>query len=325
MRILLLAPSNPMSTSAYYERAFRHNHDVLTCGPMLGETILDAWAQGETRHALKAPGAGQHEKIDMVRRLLKPCDLPTAWGAAPVLPQDWQPDLVVWVDGGERFTPPVDVFDCPTACLLGDTHLRLEWRADYARGFDHTFIQFHREDIATIEAMGIENVHWLPPACEPLTHCPGPAAKAYDVVFIGQTDPEYFAWRVDILKRFIAAGLDVVVSSHILQEMALLYSRARIVFNCSIAGDLNMRVPEAMASGSMLLTDRLGAESGMDELFTDRVDLVLYDNRNVVDLARYYLANHVAREAIALSGRDRALRLHTYAGRASQIVRDCGL
>lgn len=45
------------------------------------------------------------------------------------------------------------------------------------------------------------------------------------------------------------------------EELARIYSAARLVFNRSLRSDVNMRVFEALASGSLLLTNDL-AENG---------------------------------------------------------------
>jgi spore maturation protein CgeB len=58
--------------------------------------------------------------------------------------------------------------------------------------------------------------------------------------------------------------------------MAETYSASRIVFNRSIRDDLNMRVFEALACGSMLLTNALPPESGQEELFVDGTHLATY-------------------------------------------------
>ena len=57
--------------------------------------------------------------------------------------------------------------------------------------------------------------------------------------------------------------------------MARVYSASRVVFNRSIRNDVNMRVFEALACGSLLVTNDL-AENGQDELFQDRVHLATY-------------------------------------------------
>jgi len=103
------------------------------------------------------------------------------------------------------------------------------------------------------------------------------------------------------------------------EDMARLHSRARIVFNCSLAGDLNMRVFEALASGSLLLTDRIDA--GLEALFAHREHLVLYEDDTLEQEVARYLADDHAREAIAARGRRLVSAHHTYARRMRQLLR----
>jgi hypothetical protein len=56
------------------------------------------------------------------------------------------------------------------------------------------------------------------------------------------------------------------------EEMARAYSAARLLFNRSLKNDVNMRVFEAVACGSLLFKNDLG-NNGQDELFRDGVHL----------------------------------------------------
>ena len=327
LKILLAAPSNPLTTSAYYERALRRSHDLLTCGPKVDERTMGQWKQWEDQHAFKAAGTGDADKMGLLLRLARDCDVPLPWGkvsAAEVmaaLPSDWKPDLVIWIDSGPEFliTNPED-FGCATACLIGDLHTgQSNWRIEYARQFQHAFVMFNRDHVAQLTATGC-NAGWLPAACEPEIHRAFDVPKAYDVVFVGQTMPAWHKDRVRLLERLKEAGFDLRVDSKILEEMALLFSRGRLVFNRSLNGDLNMRVFEAMACGSLLITDRLPNEAGLGELFEDRRHLVLYDEEDLEELVVYYLKNEDEREEIAECGLKEVLAHHTYGHRADQLL-----
>ena len=80
------------------------------------------------------------------------------------------------------------------------------------------------------------------------------------------------------------------------EEMAQTYSASRIVFNRSIRNDVNMRVFEAVACGSLLVTNDL-AENGQAELFADGVHLVTY--RDADELLRIR-AEHAERRVLPL-------------------------
>lgn len=328
LKILLAAPANPLSTSAYYERALRRGHEVITCGPRLDEGMMAQWKEWEDQHAFKPAGVGDADKMGLLSRLVRDNDVPLPWGEVAAeelssrLPAGWRPDLVLWVDAGREFLlRNPGHFDCPTACLIGDTHTdQREWRIDYARQFDQVFLMFVRQHMQAFGEAGCRRVAWLPAACDPEIHRRFDVPKAYDVVFVGQTLPQWHAERVRLLERLQQAGFDLRVDSKVLEEMALLFSRGRIVFNRSLNDDLNMRVPEALACGSLLLTDRLSPEAGLEELFTDRQQLVLYDEGNLEELARYYLEHEAEREEIAARGRQEVIARHTYGHRADQLL-----
>jgi GT2 family glycosyltransferase/Flp pilus assembly protein TadD len=328
LKILLAAPANPLSTSAYYERALRRGHEVLSCGPRLDERMLGQWKQWEDQHALKPAGSGDVDKMGLLARLVRDNDLPLSWGrasggeVAAQLPRGWLPDLVLWVDAGPDFQlHDPSAFGCPTVALVGDTHTgQRQWRIECARQFSQVFLMFARQHIPDFVRGGCAQVGWLPAACEPEVHRCFGVDKAYDVVFVGQTLRQWHPDRVRLLERLQAAGFDLRVESKILEEMALLFSRGRLVFNRSLNADLNMRVFEALACGSLLLTDRLPPEAGLEELLTDRKHLVLYEEEDLEDLVRYYLEHEAEREAIAAAGRQLALERHTYGHRADQVL-----
>ena len=328
LKILLAAPANPLSTSAYYERALRRGHEVITCGPRLDEGMMAQWKEWEDQHAFKPAGVGDADKMGLLSRLVRDNDVSLPWGEVAAeelsgsLPPGWRPDLVLWVDAGREFLlRNPGHFGCPTACLIGDTHTGQQaWRIDYARQFDQVFLMFVRQHMQAFRDAGCERVTWLPAACDPEIHRRFDVPKAYDVVFVGQTLPQWHADRVRLLERLQQAGFDLRVDSKVLEEMALLFSRGRIVFNRSLKDDLNMRVPEALSCGSLLLTDRLSPEAGLEELFTDREHLVLYDEGNLEELARYYLEHGAEREEVAARGRQEVIERHTYGHRANQLL-----
>ena len=102
----------------------------------------------------------------------------------------------------------------------------------------------------------------------------------------------------------------------------MLFSQSRIVFNNSVRNDLNMRVFEAMSTGSFLLTD-LPANSGQNELFVDGEDLAVYEDKAIVDKARHYLVREEEREHIARRGQTMVHKAHTYAHRCAELLQVC--
>ena len=327
LRVVLASAWTPISTAAYYARAFRAaGHDVRTWGPTLDDHTLAQWQAAHAAHALKPPGHDAR-MLALLRALRRPADLPAPPGQPSArtlldrLPRGWRPDLFVWIDGGPDFLPlDLEALDCPTVALLGDTHTQRDWRLAYARHVDHAFVTFNRAHAPLVRDRHGRPARWLPAACDPAVHRPFDVEPVFDVVFVGQTHRHWHPDRVRLLERLAAAGLRLWVGTEILDEMALTFCRGRLVFNRSLAGDLNMRVFEALATGRCLLTDRLPPEAGLAELLTDRVHLVCYGEDDLEALARYYLDHPAEREAIARQGRAEVLRRHTYRHRVATLL-----
>ena len=84
---------------------------------------------------------------------------------------------------------------------------------------------------------------------------------------------------------------------------------------------MNMRVFEAIACGSMLMTNNL-SDNGLADLFRDGVHLATYrDGDDLLDKLAFYLERESLRERIAAAGRAEAIAKHTYAHRMETILR----
>lgn len=79
------------------------------------------------------------------------------------------------------------------------------------------------------------------------------------------------------------------------------------------SSSLNMRVYEAMACGSLMLTDDKGDAR---ELFMENEEIIIYTSeKDLRKKAEYFLKNKYKREEIAEAGRRRVLKEHTYFAR----------
>jgi FkbM family methyltransferase len=95
-----------------------------------------------------------------------------------------------------------------------------------------------------------------------------------------------------------------------------------MVFNRSIRNDINMRVFEALACGSLLVTNDL-RENGQEDLFRDGIHLATYRSaEELLDKITFYLTHEAARERIAAAGRTEALGRDTYGHRMGFLLRE---
>jgi len=233
-------------------------------------------------------------------------------------------DLFLWIDPAGGYFP-IGLEDCPvpTACYLIDVHLG-HWREQVARFFDAVFIA----QLAYVErfkqAVGHDQVYWLPLGAAPDVHRPLNRPRTLDVGFVGNLALAHQktarARRLQLIaQRFKTNDF---YRPYTPTEVGEVYSQAKIVFNTSIAGDVTMRIFEGAACGALVLTDSIA--NGLDQLFEIEQEIVVYqDDADLLEKIAYYLAHDAERERIAQAGQQRTWRQHLYTHRVQRVLEIC--
>ncbi|MBC7529159.1 MAG: glycosyltransferase [Chthonomonadaceae bacterium] len=151
-----------------------------------------------------------------------------------------------------------------------------------------------------------------------------PSKKDIDLLMIGNFNHEIQQDRAKWLSRVakLSPQYRVVLTTGIHgEEYTRMTNRAKIVFNRSIRGELNMRAYEATACGALHFMERGNAE--FSEVFRDGVSGVLYGDDNFEALIAHYLApaNVSEREQIAHNGTEAVLS-HTFAHHLGTLLND---
>jgi Glycosyl transferases group 1/DUF based on E. rectale Gene description (DUF3880) len=223
-------------------------------------------------------------------------------------------DLYLRIDDGLDFKMPAHLH--PSAYWAIDTHLDFDRCLAQARTCDLVFAA-QRDGAEALRRAGIRSATWLPLACDSAIHRRHDVPKQYDFSFVGNLFP---GPRSELLDRLHRKFSKHFIGNCYFEDMARTYSASRTVFNRSIRSDVNMRVFEAVACGSLLLTNDL-ADNGQAELFTDGIHLATYrDAENLLDKLAYYLRHDDIRTKIENAGRQEALAKHTYRPRMEQIL-----
>ena len=233
-------------------------------------------------------------------------------------------DLFLWIDPAGGYFP-IGLEECPvpTACYLIDVHLG-RWREQAARFFDAVFIAQHDYLDRFKQAVGHEQVYWLPLAAAPDVHRQLDLPRTLDVGFVGNVALAHQrtarARRLQLIaQRFKTNDFD---RQYVPAEVGSIYSQAKIVFNTSIAGDVTMRIFEGTACGALVLTDSIA--NGLAELFEIGQEIVVYqDDDDLLDKIAYYLVHDGERARIARAGQQRTLKDHLYTHRVQQILEAC--
>ncbi len=199
---------------------------------------------------------------------------------------------------------------CPTIGYLIDTHRTLDVRILFSRYLDQVFIAQpdHRN---AFNAIGHPYVDWMPLACDPAVHFKPGLTRKIDVAFVGKLDAPG-SERHGVLKEVLSAfETNDYSRAYTPDEMGEIYSSAKIVLNKSINGDVNMRFFEALASGALLVTDRIG--NGLDKLGQAGIHYVVYDGAEEAKrVIAHYLQHDAERLTIAQAGQNWVFESHTY-------------
>lgn len=85
--------------------------------------------------------------------------------------------------------------------------------------------------------------------------------------------------------------------------------------------EITRRIFEGMACGKMVLTDRLPESRGLEELFVDGQEIVLYNDMfDCIEKMNYYNENEEEREQIAYNGMAKVIANHTQIQRVDKII-----
>ena len=223
-------------------------------------------------------------------------------------------DLHLFVDDGLDYEFPEKLH--PQAFWAIDTHVDLERACRRASNVDFIFAAQKNGAVRLSERLG-RNVEWLPLACDPTIHARQNVEASTNLSFVGNLIGRE---RVRLVQLLQSELFDVHVGRHYFEEMAAIYSASRIVFNRSVADEVNMRVFEGLCSGSLLVTNDL-AQNGQAELFQNEKHLITYESdEELLDKIRFYLKNDAARMRIAAAGRREVNEFHTYRHRIERIL-----
>lgn len=242
-----------------------------------------------------------------------------AFGLEHLLPDEVQNysaedfEHLIFIDDGFEWEIPRSFGS--TAWWAIDTHLGFDRCLRMARQVDHVFAA-QLQGAEQLRVAGI-NAEWLPLACDPEIHAAPALEKQFDIAFVGHP---VGARRVALLEKLQERYESLFIGQRYFEDMAETYAAASIVFNCSVNGDLNMRVFEAMASGSVLLTD-FQEHNGFGRLFRENEHAALYhDDDQLFALTDSLLEAPERCRAMGATARAAVLSEHTYAHRMSVIL-----
>lgn len=227
------------------------------------------------------------------------------------------PDLVFIELFGETALPrDISASRHRLAAYCIDAPINEFWLIPLARLFDHVYVD-QLSSVPRFRAGGVD-ARWLP-LCASAGDFRAPAEKRHLISFVGRVTPhrtkrgnllrhlrEHFP--VNVVQDVSTAGmLDVFAASH-------------MVLNENFFSGLNLRFFHALASGSLLLTERRGY--GVARHFREGRHYLGYSPGDVVSVIRSVQEGRKDAARIAARGQEECARRHTSAHRARDVLRD---
>lgn len=262
----------------------------------------------------KALTALGHEvfDIDVVRdrrrfreMLQEPCDLLLAYNSHQVDPR------------------LIEKMDCPTALWFVDDVATVPVAYKQVKNVGYAYDKVYYFDdnhVDMVRSISSENATFLPCATDLDIYARAPGTeKKNDVLFVGNMENRFNANRRQLVERLRKAGFQVTATTAFMQEMVDLINASKVVLNIAKGpSGYPLRVFETMGCGAFMLTNAVDGP----QLFTDRKELVYFNDQNVEELVGYYLEHDEERERIAAAGYQAVVAGHTFMHRVEQVLGD---
>lgn len=236
------------------------------------------------------------------------------------IPEPEKLDAVVYFDDSHSISlRGLETLQVPSLLYSVDVHHHWRWHSWFALMFERMLVaqkDYLLPLLSVNSTLTAEKVQWFPlwaPAyMEPV------GERDRDVSFRGNLDPAFQPVRAKFFQEVgKQVSLDVAEGPY-----AEIYQRSKIVLNQCVGDDVNFRIFEALMSGALLVTPRMG--NGLPDLFEEGRHLLCYENGNATDavgVIKASLADEPRRARIAAAGRAEVLKNHTAMRRAEQLCK----
>lgn len=232
----------------------------------------------------------------------------------------FKPNLVLFIEGGsmQLFPEGLEEIDCLTSWYGIDTHMDYEKHLRISRLFDVTFVA-QKEYVSKLLADGINQVFWLPLACEPNLYPNGEVERIYDIGYVGSDDARIHPVRHQMLSSLQKHFPKMWSGKASSKDMGKIYAQSKLVFNKSVNNDLNMRYFEAMGAGAVLVTDPIHA-NGLEDLFIENEHFISYGNEeDIVQVTNNLLKDAKKIHRIGKTAQELVINKHTYSIRVKEL------
>ena len=194
----------------------------------------------------------------------------------------------------------------PKALLIGDTHHLqspignfLNYAAQVP--FD-SIVLWNRQHAHFFTEFGFSNVFWIPGLTFSIPDVAVDGDRVNQLCFFGQIGP-YHPRRFRIIQELQSLKIPIIGGRLTRRDSLDLAAKSTLSLNITLNSEFNLRIFESTRYGSLVLTDKLAPQSGLEVFYPDGEALVTY--RNTKDLCEkifHYSKDTASARAIAEKG-----------------------
>lgn len=237
-----------------------------------------------------------------------------------------RPDVLVYTDhlGTHAWPDGLEQLDIPKIYYAVDTPINFWWQKHFAGLFDLCYV----DQKPFVEKMAARNIdaHWLPVAVNTSAY-QGPeeaGGKIYDFGFVGVIDEKVRAKRSRLVKqlsgRFSLKAMGDRLEGWLgPEDSSSLYRQSRLILNENLFPGVTTRMFEAMASGTVLFTEKAGGDLG--ELFLPGEDFAWFEPQDLFEAAKYWLEDEEHLKKVAARALDKVRSFHDVNHRAETVLK----
>ncbi len=208
-------------------------------------------------------------------------------------------------------------YPVPLAVYAMDSSLNMYYYKYLLKFFDYVFLD-QRASVQDLQKLGIE-AHWLP-LCVRSSYFREKKDSHLGITFVGRTGGERLK-RTNLLTKIFKNFPDVqdfqVLQGLSIEEVQDVFASSKAVLNENLFSGLTLRVFQALASGSLLLTE--ANSDGLDKYFKDKKHLICYTPDTLIPLMQDILQHYQKYEQIAKNGQEECLEHHTSIARLYEL------
>ena len=194
----------------------------------------------------------------------------------------------------------------PKALLIGDTHHLQDPIGNFLNyasqvPFD-SIVLWNRQHAHFFTEFGFSNVFWMPGLVFSIPDVATVGDRVNRLCFFGQIGP-YHPRRFRIIQELQSLKIPITGGRLTRRDSLELASQSSLSLNITLNSEFNLRVFESTRYGSLLLTDKLAPQSGLEVFYPDREALITYnDTKDLCEKIFHYSKDTTNARAIAEKG-----------------------